>query len=112
MHKTNRRMEEKVRESVGGVDGCGTNDKGDEEGNRRSVGRREKVERKGERRRRKTKDRELWKKEEERLKERIRKMEGGKEDGESDDKKNNIIIKGITWRLEKLEHEIEEYIRV
>lgn len=44
-------MEERVRESVGGVDGCRTNDKGDEEGNRRSVGRREKVERKGERRR-------------------------------------------------------------
>ena len=66
---------------------------------------------KSKRRRKKNREREEWMQEKGILEKRIEDLEWINEKKERKDRKNNIILKGMNWKAESLEQEVEEYIR-
>ncbi|XP_043474887.1 DNA ligase 1-like [Leptopilina heterotoma] len=56
------------------------------------------------------KEKENWKKEKEELFQRIRRLESDKEKKERENRKLNIVLKGVEFSEEKIEEKVEEFI--
>lgn len=57
------------------------------------------------------KEKEEWAREKVKLEERIARLEWINEKKERIDRRNNIVIRGVNWRAEKLEREVEGFVK-